>query len=1148
MSSPLRPSYPTQDAEHIQWHGLVGSALALAVANCAKQHTGPVVLVADNNLQALQLEDELRYFLTESQPILHFPDYETLPYDHFSPHQDIISERLRALHDIPLLKQGIVITSINTIMQRLPPQTYVEANSFVFSVGESLDSDRFKDKLSRNNYIHVNKVMEHGEFSVRGAIIDVFPMGSEQPFRIDLLDDEIDTIRLFDTETQRSNEKVEQIHILPAREFPLSDTAITHFRQHWRSTFSGNPAQCAVYNDVSDAIAPAGIEYYLPLFFDEMASFCDYLPKDSLIIRFKSNHDHADEFWQELAKRHEQLNYDITRPLLAPNQVFLASNDLLAELNQFKSILIAAVADPEKSNSTQFNTSALPDLTVNHKLQVPMQALKTFIDNSDARVLFMAESAGRREALIELLNDAGIATKQVASFDEFQQSNLPSAISIGLLRHGVRLEKDNIAIITETELFAEHIMQRRRRNSTQQDTGVLIRDLAELQIGQAVVHIEHGVGRFLGLKTLDTGGTTAEYLTLEYDNEDKIYVPVTSLELISRYTGVNEEHTPLDRLGNDRWSKAKRKAIEKIHDVAAELLDVYALREARKGYAYQTPAASYHNFVAAFPFETTPDQTQAIEQVIGDMTSEKSMDRLVCGDVGFGKTEVAMRAAFIAAYQGKQVAVLVPTTLLASQHYENFKDRFADFPIHIDLLSRFRSAKEQTQTLKSMAEGKVDIVIGTHKLLQKDLDFHDLGLIIIDEEHRFGVKQKEILKSMRSEVDILTLTATPIPRTLNMSLSGMRDISIIATPPQKRLSVKTFAFQYNPQIVREAVLREILRGGQVFYLHNKVETIERIKHDIEQLIPEAKVAVAHGQMRERELEKVMSDFYHRRFNVLLCTTIIENGIDIPTANTIIIDRADRFGLAQLHQLRGRVGRSHHQAYAYLIVPDKKAQTSDARKRLEAFLALEDLGAGFSLATHDLEIRGAGEILGEEQSGHMQTIGFSLYMELLDKAVKALKAGKKSNLEKPFELGTEINLHISALIPDDYIHDPHTRLTLYKRIASAEDYEQLKELQIEMIDRFGLLPAAVKNLFRVTELKCRAAQYGIEKIDVNGKNGRFEFEEQPKIDPARLIKLIQTHPHIYKLEGPQRLRFQKSSDTADSRIALVDQVLDALVGS
>lgn len=1145
MNSVLTPILPTKDAEQIRWHDLAGCALALAVAESVKQHAGPVVLITENNLQALQLEDELRFFLADAFPILHFPDYETLPYDHFSPHQDIISERLKALHDIPLLKRGIIITSINTIMQRLPPKNYIEANSFVFKVGDALDSDRFKDKLSRNNYIHVNKVMEHGEFSVRGSIIDVFPMGSDSPFRIDLMDDEIDSIRLFETESQRSTEKTNEIRLLPAREFPFSEEAITRFRQSWRARFAGNPSQCAIYNDVSDSIAPAGIEYYLPLFFEKTQSFAEYLPTDSLVIRYKNTGDHAEEFWHELAKRHEQLNYDVTQPLLPPQTVFIAGNDLFAQLNQFKSVLIAGNDAKEKSGSVHYDCRNLPDLTINHKLKDPLLTLNQFIETQPGRILFCAESAGRREALLELFKDAGIHAKAAASFEQFLKSDAKINIALGLLRHGMQSRQPDITLITETELFAEHIMQRRRRVSSQQDTGVLIRDLAELKIGQAVVHIEHGVGRFLGLQTLDTGGIAAEYLTLEYDNKDKIYVPVTSLDLISRYTGVDEDHAPLDRLGNDRWGKAKRKAIEKIHDVAAELLDVYAKREVRPGHAFNVPEASYHNFVSAFPFEPTADQTQAIEQVMSDMTTAKSMDRLVCGDVGFGKTEVAMRAAFIAAFQGKQVAVLVPTTLLASQHYENFKDRFADFPIQIDLLSRFRSAKEQTQTLENMANGKVDIVIGTHKLLQKDLGFNDLGLIIIDEEHRFGVKQKEILKSLRTEVDILTLTATPIPRTLNMSLSGMRDISIIATPPQKRLSVKTFAFQYNPQIVREAVLREILRGGQVFYLHNKVETIERIKHDIEQLIPEAKVQIAHGQMRERELEKVMSDFYHRRFNVLLCTTIIENGIDIPTANTIIIDRADRFGLAQLHQLRGRVGRSHHQAYAYLIVPDKKAQTSDARKRLEAFLALEDLGAGFSLATHDLEIRGAGEILGDEQSGHMQTIGFSLYMELLDKAVKALKSGKKADLDKPFELGTEINLHISALIPDDYIHDPHTRLTLYKRISAAETTDNLRELQVEMIDRFGLLPDPVKNLFRVTELKLRAHTFGIEKIDVNSKSGRFEFSDTPNISPAKLIKLIQGQPHIYKLEGPQRLRFQKPSDKADVRIALVDEVLTAL---
>ena len=930
--------------------------------------------------------------------------------------------------------------------------------------------------------------------------------------------------------------------MLPAREFPLNEQSIGLFRRTFREQFSGNPSQCPIYEAVSDGQFPSGIEYYLPLFFEKTATFFDYLPTDSSVCLIEAIQDQAEHFWQELTTRFEQRSYDISRPLLPPPACFLTAIELLTFANKYKQIRLSHKPIDKKGAVLNFNIGEPLIFPAERQAEQPLTKLSQFMTNKNHRYLLVAESAGRREVLLDLLKPSNIAPKNQSSWSAFLNDVAPISIIIGPLMDGAELLDNDISIIVESQLFGEQSVPQRRSNQKSVDPDLIIRDLAELRVGAPVVHLQFGVGRYQGLQYIDDNGTANEFLVLAYAGEDKVYVPVTSLHFISRYTGADSEHAPLHRLGSDQWQKEKKKAVEKIHDVAIELLDIYAKREAQPGHVYQFNQNDYQRFASGFPFTETADQLQAVHQIIKDMQSPRPMDRLICGDVGFGKTEVAMRAAFIAVLNGKQVCVLVPTTLLAGQHFESFRDRFAEFPVNIELLSRFRSGKETEGVVESLQNGRVDIVIGTHKLFQKDIKFQNLGLLIIDEEHRFGVKQKEHIKAMRTHVDILSMTATPIPRTLNMAMAGIRDISLITTPPAKRLAIKTFWQETSEPLLREAILREILRGGQVFFLHNNVQTIGRICQDLQALVPEAKINSAHGQMRERELERIMSDFYHHRFNVLVCTTIIETGIDIPTANTIIIDRADKFGLAQLHQLRGRVGRSHHQAYAYLLTPNEKLLSTDAVKRLEAIVSLEDLGAGFTLATHDMEIRGAGELLGEDQSGNMHAIGFNLFMELLDKAVNDLKAGRTPELAAPMHQGPEIDLRLSAIIPDEYIGDIHTRLIMYKRIANAKDKQQLQQLHIEMIDRFGLLPPQVKHLLLVTELKLFAAKLGISRINASGQHGKIEFSEQANINAGALISLIQVHAKRYQLDGPTKLRFTLDSTTHEERIHEVQGLL------
>ncbi len=1109
-----------------RWGQLHGAALSLAVANAVEIADHLSVIIASSSQEAQQIENELAFFLQEKTiPLLHFPEWETLPYDVFSPHQDIISERLATLALLPHVKHGILITTIQALMNRLPPTSYIQATSFDLSMGNQIDLNTLRQDLLQNGYHCCEQVYEHGEFAVRGAVLDIFPMGSELPYRIELFDTDIETIRTFDVETQRSIEKIEKIELLPAKEFPLTKEAISEFRLKWRDHFSGNPAECSMYQDVSQGLTSPGIEYFISLFFKETATLADYFPKNTTLFLFHDAHEKASAHWQEIQKRYDQLSHDIYRPILPPQKSFLPIPDLFAALNQFQQIELFNLSfKKEKNHDILFSTSILPNVNIQHKSAEPLLHLKNYLASSPNRTLICAETAGRREALVSLLKNIHLTAHFVESWPDFLTVSSPVCLTVYPLERGLVLDEEKITLLSESQLFGERIFQRRLRKKETREADNLIRNLAELKLGDAVVHLEHGVGRYLGLQIITVDDLPAEYLTLEYANQTKLYVPVSSLHLISRYSGTDLEHAPLHKLGTEQWEKAKRRAAEKINDVAAELLDIYARRAAQKGLAFSIDE-NYQTFAESFPFEETPDQQTAIDRVIEDMSAEKTMDRLVCGDVGFGKTEVAMRAAFIAAHEGKQVAILCPTTLLAQQHYQNFKDRFADWPINIDVLSRFRSAKDQKIILEKIKEHKIDILIATHKLLSDDIVFANLGLLIIDEEHRFGVKQKEKLKSLRTNIDILTLTATPIPRTLNMAFAGMRDLSIISTPPARRLAIKTFVQKRNDNIIREAILREILRGGQVYFLHNNVDTIASIAEEIHELIPEARVGIGHGQMRERELEQVMADFYHRRFNVLVATTIIETGIDIPSANTIIIDRADMFGLAQLHQLRGRVGRSHHQAYAYLLTPDPKAITKDAEKRLEAISSLEDLGAGFTLATHDLEIRGAGELLGEEQSGQMQEIGFSLYMEMLEKCVKAIQAGKQFNFDEPLNTGAEIELKIPALIPEDYVPDVHTRLILYKRIANAKNEEELGELEIELVDRFSFLPPSLKNLFSLTQLKLKAEEIGIKKISMTQTSGYLIFIDKPHIDPMKIIQLVQKNWKTFQFEGSTKIKFK-----------------------
>ena len=1144
-SNILEPAAPAV-CEQLVWTGLGGDSLPLAIANLADRHAGLVVVITPDMQSAELLQDQVEYFAAHSQlQVTTLPDWETLPYDKFSPHPDIISERLATLYQLVEMQHGLLIVSVPTLLQRLPPRDYIFQNSLIVKTGDTLKLDDMRTRLDSAGYRAVSQVMEHGEFAVRGSLLDIYPMGSDQPFRIDLFDEEIESIRTFDCDSQRSLQTVESIRMLPAREFPMHEEAIRLFRRRFRAAFEGDSQNCSIYREVSQGNAPAGIEYYLPLFSEETCTLFDYLPDNAALLQLDATDIATGNFLEQLEERFETRRHDVERPVLPPGKLFINNDELQAQLQKYPGIEARLFKGVTTGVTTiDYHISVPGDVRIRPRGEQPAIALQGFIDDFTGRILITAESAGRRETLLDQLHGFGLRPIPVKNWHDFMVSAEPLCITVAPLENGLKLDVPALAVITETSLFGDHARQTRRRKPAR-DPASIVRNLTDLEINAPVVHEENGVGRYLGLETIRVGDIETEYLALEYAGGDKLYVPVASLALVSRYTGASPENAPLHKLGSDQWERARKKATKRIHDVAVELLDIHARRAARKGYAYAAPQEEYRAFASTFPFEETPDQEESIRVVLEDMQSDKPMDRLVCGDVGFGKTEVAMRAAFMAVQGGKQVALLVPTTLLAQQHYQNFCDRFADWPIHIELLSRFRSGKQTDAVLGALQEGTVDIVIGTHKLLQPNVKYKRLGLLIIDEEHRFGVRQKESIKNLRAEIDILTLTATPIPRTLNMSLSGMRDLSIISTPPAHRLAVKTFVCEWDRETLREACLREIKRGGQIYFLHNDVASIDRMAVELAGIIPEASIEIAHGQMRERDLEKVMLDFYHRRFNLLLCSTIIESGIDVPTANTIIMNRADKLGLAQLHQLRGRVGRSHHRAYAYLLVPPDRTMSADARKRLAAIESMEEIGAGFTLATHDLEIRGAGELLGEDQSGQIHEIGFSMYMDLLERAIKALKEGRSPNLDQPLHQGPEIDLLVPALLPDDFIYDVHTRLVLYKRIASMETAEDLRDLQVEMIDRFGILPDAAKHLFKIAGLKLLAAPMRIKKIEVGLEEVRVLFDNEPIINTEVLIELIQSKPQQYRFEGGNKLRIYGDFLTDEARFGVASELLGLL---
>jgi len=1226
LSFPV-PPLPKSGQLRAFWRAPASStALAWHIACAAAAHRGPLLVVARDNQSAHQIEADLHTLLGGDArlPVVPFPDWETLPYDQFSPHPDIVSQRLSALHRLPTLSQGIVVVPVQTLMQRVAPLRYIVGGSFDLRVGQRLDLEAEKRRLESAGYRNVPQVMDPGDFAVRGGLLDVYPMGADSPLRIEMLDEDIDSIRAFDPESQRSLDHVQQVQLLPGREVPMDDASVERVLTALRERFDVDTRRSALYQDLKARLAPSGIEYYLPLFFQEArgagaaraatATLFDYLGESVLPLLAPGVSAAADAFWAQTQTRYEQRRHDVERPLLAPEELYQAPDALRETLNGLPRIEVWAADHARIAEAQALGDQPLPPLPIAARDAAPAEALKGFLANYPGRVLIAADSPGRREALLEVLAAADLKPEVIPNFAAFlpsptggrwraapgegtarartssknasaaaasstaERTELPSgrtltptplshgdslrspmgegldgdasparfAIAVAPLDDGFALDAPRIAVLTERQLFPERAGQPRRTRRAGREPEAIIRDLGELTEGAPIVHEDHGVGRYRGLIVLDAGGMPGEFLEIEYAKGDRLYVPVAQLHLISRYSGASAETAPLHSLGGEQWTKAKRRAAEKVRDVAAELLEIQARRRARAGLALQVDRAMYEPFAAGFPFEETGDQLAAIDATLRDLASSQPMDRVVCGDVGFGKTEVAVRAAFAAASAGKQVAVLVPTTLLAEQHYRNFRDRFADWPLRVEVLSRFKSAKEIKAELEKVAEGGIDVIIGTHRLLQPDVKFKDLGLVVVDEEQRFGVRQKEALKALRANVHLLTLTATPIPRTLNMAMAGLRDLSIIATPPPNRLAVQTFVTAWDNALLREAFQRELARGGQLYFLHNDVESIGRMQRELSELVPEARIGIAHGQMPERELERVMLDFQKQRFNVLLSTTIIESGIDIPNANTIVINRADRFGLAQLHQLRGRVGRSHHRAYAYLLVPDRRSITADAQKRLDAIASMDELGAGFTLATHDLEIRGAGELLGEDQSGQMAEVGFSLYTELLERAVRSIRQGKLPDLDAGEEArGAEVELHVPALIPDDYLPDVHTRLTLYKRISSARDSDGLRELQVEMIDRFGLLPDPVKHLFAIAELKLQANTLGVRKLELGEHGGRIVFEAKPNVDPMTIIQMIQKQPKLYAMDGPDKLKVKLPLPEAADRFNAARGLLAAL---
>jgi transcription-repair coupling factor (superfamily II helicase) len=1156
MPTLLRPPSPTVAGTPNHWNALHGSARALALAEAVAADERALAFVCADIRDLERLSAELRFFGGSELALLTLPDWEVLPYDIFSPHPDIVSERLRTLARLPELRRGILLLTADSLIARLPPPSFVASRSFDLKRGAPLAVEPLRLRLASAGYASVGQVTTPGEFALRGSLFDVWPMGTEQPLRVDLFDELIETIRYFDPDTQRSLDTVEQLRLLPAREIPLDVDSVRDFRKRFRGRFSGDVTRMPVYRGVAEGLAPPGIEFYLPLFFEQTVNLFDYLPSGMVLATDIDLPAALRQAWQGIVQRHEDRQYDIERPLLPPAEAFTDPQELLPRIAQHCQIQITRFRDTNTYSDSDVTSTATghnfatrlpPDFHLDARAAQPLSPLLAHLQAFQGRTLIVADSAGRREMISNMLTAHGRPPRVVKSWEQFSDGGAALAVTIAEDISGMALLEPPLLLLTESQLFGARARQERRRRRIQADPAAILRDLQTLEIGAPAVHETYGVGRYQGLQVMNIGGDNGEFLLLDYRDGDRVYVPVHALHLISRYTGGAPEAAPLHKLGSDQWAKARKRAAAAVRDVAAELLDLHARRQARQATPLASGELEYQTFSNAFPFEETVDQAEAIARVRADLGGTLPMDRIICGDVGFGKTEVAMRAAFVAVQAGKQVAVLAPTTLLTEQHTQSFRDRFADWPVRVESLSRFRAAKEMTTVIEGLEAGAVDIVIATHRLLHAEPRFKNLGLIIVDEEHRFGVRDKEKLRALRAEVHVLTLTATPIPRTLNMALGGLRELSLISTPPAARLAIKTFVTEWNAPTLREAALRELRRGGQIYFVHNEIQDIQKVAAEFARLVPEAEVRIGHGQMRERELEQLMVDFYHRRFNVLVCTTIIESGIDVPTANTIIIDRADRMGLAQLHQLRGRVGRSHHRAYAYLIVPSRKALSADATKRLEAIESMEELGAGFVLATHDLEIRGAGEFLGEAQSGELSEVGLTMYLDMLDHAVKAMREGRTPALDKPLAATSEVELHVPALLPGDYVPDVQLRLSLYQRVASA-DAATVRDMSAELIDRFGPLPDAASNLLQLALLRLLARALGIRRLELGPLGGSVLFEERNQVSPQAVIKLIQKQARDYRMDGPLRLRIQQELDTGTERFEYANQLLSLLGGS
>lgn len=1148
----MKPNIPDTPNAPLVWTRTYGCGPAHRIAQLLQDDDLFVLLLTPDASALHRMQDELQFFCNDDIPIIIFPDSETLPYDRLSPHKNIIAEKLDALAKLRNATRGVCIASVSSAMHKLAPTRFIDDNTFILKRGGRLDSIAFQRQLSSIGYIKTSQVFSFGEYAVRGSVIDFYPPASHAPVRIDLFDDEIESLRLFSPSTQLSKGNLEQITVLPSQEYAYDSDSIQKFRTCFREEFHQKPDECPVYQEISNDIIPEGIESYMPLFFDQMESLFDYIPQQSLVIFSEDVTEHAKQHWQYIDRRRELLKDDAHWPTLPLQSLYEHPDSLASRIKALRHIEIRSFEDTPKSTpkaptKQALNYRTLPPLALNVELQEPTLYLRNFVESFDGNILFVAHSKSYYDQLLELLRDIHLSPKQVDGWEAFRSADHKLCLSLGELSEGVILDEGakRIAIVPESKVLGHHISRRRSRRATARNTESLIKDIDQLEVGCPVVHEKHGVGRFVGLETVEIDGNSADFCIIAYAGSDKLYVPIAALHLLSRYATTDPDNAPLHHLGKPQWDKAKRKAAQKAYDIATQLLDTQARRENLQGIAFDINEAEYHLFASSFPYEETEDQEKAIHDVLEDMRSDKPMDRVICGDVGFGKTEVALRAMFVAASSGRQVAVLAPTTLLARQHLETFQNRFADWPIKVEMLTRFHTSKNQQRIITDINEGRVDVVVGTHKLLSSKVNFQNLGLIVIDEEHRFGVRDKEKIKMRYAKSDIMMLTATPIPRTLSMSLNKLRDITLISTPPPDRYAIKTFIKQWDDALIQDSCQRELLRGGQIFFVHNRIETINEIAAKLKVLLPEARFSVAHGSMREYDLEKAVLSFYNQESDILVCTTIIENGIDIPTANTMIVNRADRFGLAQLHQLRGRIGRSHHAAYAYMLVPPKNTMTADAVRRLEAIESLEDLGIGLALAQQDLEIRGAGELLGKEQSGHITEIGFSIYSKLLKQAVEVIRSDAEFNIDKPLDTVTEIDLGEPAFIPHDYLPDINLRLILYRQIANLKDDVAIRNMADEMVDRFGESPEPLINLLRNASLRIKCHKTGINEVKRTSAGLRIAFDEEADMRTNRLIECVTSEPHKYQFVGNHSLLLRIKEEEAQDAVAKLEALIKCI---